>query len=49
MTVVEVLVARDGAEHVGLVRRWADTTWGAWAVHQQTVRAWADEALRDRG
>ena len=49
MTVVDVLVARDGAEHVGLVRRWAETTWADWAAHHETVRAWAAEALRDRG
>ena len=49
MTVVDVLVARDGAEHVGLVTRWAETTWDAWAAHHETVRAWAAEALRGRG
>ena len=49
MTVVDVLAARDGSEHVGLVTRWAETTWDAWAAHHETVRAWADEVLRDRG
>ena len=49
MTVVDVLIARDGAEHVRLVTRWAETTWDAWAAHHQTVRAWAGEALGDRG
>jgi CTP:molybdopterin cytidylyltransferase MocA len=49
MTVVDVLVARHGAEHLDLVRRWAETTWVAWAAHHETVRAWAGEALRDRG
>ena len=49
MTVVDVLVARDGAEHVSLVRRWAETTWDAWAAYHETVRAWAAEEVRDRG
>ena len=49
MTVVDVLVARGGPEHVGLVRRWAETTWDAWAAQHETVRAWAAEALLDRG
>ena len=46
ITVGDVLVARDGPEHVGLVREWAETTWAAWAAHHDTVRAWARDALR---
>jgi hypothetical protein len=45
MTVADLLVARDGAEHVRLVRRWAETTWEAWAAHHGTVREWARQAL----
>ena len=45
MTVVDVLVARNGAEHVRLVTRWAGTTWEAWAAHQDLVRGWAAEAM----
>jgi len=45
MTVVDVLVARDGAEHVRLVTRWAETTWEAWAAHRDLVRGWAAEAM----
>jgi CTP:molybdopterin cytidylyltransferase MocA len=45
MTVVDVLEARDGAEHVRLVRRWAEITWEAWSAHHDTTRAWAGEAL----
>lgn len=45
MTVVDVLQARDGPEHVRLVREWAETTWGAWSAHHDQVRAWAREAL----
>ncbi len=45
MTVVDVLEARDGPEHVRLVRAWAETTWEAWSAHGDRVRAWASEAL----
>ena len=45
MTVGDLLVARDGTEHVRLVRRWAEITWEAWVVHHDTVREWAREAL----
>ena len=45
MTVGDLLVARDGPEHLRLVREWAEATWGAWAPHQDLVRAWAGEAL----
>jgi CTP:molybdopterin cytidylyltransferase MocA len=47
MTVPDVLVARDGPEHVRLVTRWAETTWQAWSEHHDIVRGWAAEALRD--
>ena len=46
MTVGDLIEARDGAEHVRLVRRWAETTWEAWAAHHDTVRGWARDALR---
>jgi CTP:molybdopterin cytidylyltransferase MocA len=45
MRVGDVLVARDGPEHVRLVTRWAQTTWEAWSAHHGTVRAWAREAV----
>ena len=45
MTVGDLLVARDGPEHVRLVTRWAETTWGAWSAHHDLVRRWAAEAL----
>jgi len=45
MTVVDVLAARDGAEHVRLVRRWAEETWSAWSAHQQPVREWSRDAI----
>lgn len=45
MTVQDVLVARDGIQHGGLVRRWAETTWESWADHHELIRRWASEAL----
>jgi CTP:molybdopterin cytidylyltransferase MocA len=44
MTVLDVLDARSGSEHVDLVRRWAETAWRAWSAHHATVRRWAAEA-----
>jgi hypothetical protein len=46
MTVVDVLKATSGEEHVGLVRAWAESVWEAWAHHHPEVRRWAGEALR---
>jgi CTP:molybdopterin cytidylyltransferase MocA len=48
MTVGDVLVARNGPEHVRLVTRWAESTWEAWSAHHDTVRAWAREAMEAR-
>jgi CTP:molybdopterin cytidylyltransferase MocA len=45
MTVADLLAARDGPEHVRLVRDWAVRTWGAWSAHHDVVRSWAREAL----
>jgi CTP:molybdopterin cytidylyltransferase MocA len=45
LTVLDVLVARNGEEHERLVRHWAETTWRAWSPHHATVRRWAREAL----
>jgi CTP:molybdopterin cytidylyltransferase MocA len=45
MTVGDLLVAREGPEHVRLVRDWGETTWAAWTSHHDVVRAWAREAL----
>lgn len=41
MMVVDVLEARDGAEHADLVRRWTEATWAAWSAHHDRVRTWA--------
>ena len=48
LTVVDVLRATTGAEHVRLTRAWAASVWEAWSGHHATVRAWAGEAIRDR-
>lgn len=45
MTVVDLLAARSGAEHVRLVRAWAEATWAAWSDHHETVRAWSAEVV----
>lgn len=45
MTVVEVLAARSGEEHVARVRAWASSVWSAWAPHHDLVRRWAADAL----
>ncbi len=45
MTVVHLLEARDGPEHLALVRRWAEATWDAWSAHREIVRAWARDAM----
>ena len=47
MTVVNLLAAREGPEHVRLVRRWAEETWGAWSAHHDLVREWARAALAE--
>lgn len=45
VTVVDVLHATSGEEHVRLTRDWGASVWGAWAPHHDIVRAWAREAL----
>ncbi len=43
VTVLDVLAARDLAEHVAGVERWARSVWGAWSAHHDTVRRWLDQ------
>ena len=45
MTVVDLLAAHDGPDHLRLVRLWAERTWNAWSAHHDVVRSWAHEAL----
>lgn len=49
MTVLDVLRATTGDEHVARVRDWSQAVWEAWADHHETVRGWAAEALRGQG
>jgi hypothetical protein len=49
MTVVDVLKATNGEEHVALVRTWAEAIWQAWAPHHDLVRIWAAEARQRPG
>ena len=49
MTVLDVLKAPSGEEHVVLVRSWAEAVWEAWASHHDLVRGWAAEARRQPG
>jgi CTP:molybdopterin cytidylyltransferase MocA len=45
MTVLDVLRARSGEEHVHRTRAWAASVWEAWEPHHETVRRWAADAL----
>jgi hypothetical protein len=42
VTVMDVYRARDPAEHMGWVERWAGSVWESWAPHHATVRRWAE-------
>jgi putative nucleotidyltransferase with HDIG domain len=49
-TVADVALARDAAEHLALVRRWAESAWSGWAHEHARVRAWLDRGTRvERG
>lgn len=41
MTVLDVHMAGDLAEHAELVQQWAGLVWEAWSPHHDTVRRWA--------
>lgn len=41
VTVLDVLRAGGPEEHIGRVRRWAESVWEAWTPHHETVRRWA--------
>jgi hypothetical protein len=42
VTVLDVLAARDPAEHAARVERWARSVWDAWSAHHDTVRRWLE-------
>ncbi len=46
LTVLDVLAATDGDQHVRFVRSWGESTWNAWEPHHGLIRRWAAEALR---
>ncbi|HEY6348960.1 MAG TPA: DUF5946 family protein [Candidatus Angelobacter sp.] len=43
VTVANVQSAKSLAEHLGWVRKWAESAWKAWTAHHDTVRMWADQ------
>ncbi len=48
LTVLDALAATTTAEHVDLVRRWADSVWSAWAPHHARIRRRAAELTGGR-
>jgi CTP:molybdopterin cytidylyltransferase MocA len=45
VTVLDVIEAASGEEHVATVRAWATSVWTAWSAHHDLVRRWAADAL----
>lgn len=43
ITVADVQQASTPEEHVGCVRKWADSAWKAWSLHHGTIRRWTNE------
>ena len=41
ITVLDVVKAKDAAEHRKIVEEWASSVWRAWSPHHDTVRRWA--------
>jgi hypothetical protein len=41
VTVADVVGAIEPKEHAAAVRRWAETTWAAWADQHAFIRRWA--------
>ena len=46
VTVLDVLAAKNPAEHARRAREWAESVWEAWALHHEVVRWWAAEPAR---
>ena len=44
MTIVDIFLAPDSAEHVRRVREWARGAWEAWSDHHAQARLWLEEA-----
>jgi hypothetical protein len=43
VTIVDVIQAKDLAEHETLVHGWARSAWDAWAPHHGAIRRWGAE------
>jgi hypothetical protein len=48
VTVLDVLGARDLAEHTARVEHWARAVWAAWSAHHATIRGWLDALPPER-
>lgn len=47
MTIVDIFLAPDSAEHIRRVREWARGAWEAWSDHHAQARIWMEEAKRE--
>jgi hypothetical protein len=45
ITVADVLLSREPAEHERVVRAWARDVWETWQAHHSTIRRWAEAAF----
>jgi hypothetical protein len=43
ITVAHVREAVGPSDHVRLVREWAESVWGAWRDHHDTIRQWTSQ------
>ena len=41
VTVMDVLATTDAESHLGMVERWALSTWKAWQPHHDQVKVWS--------
>ncbi len=46
VTILDVLEAKDPAEHSRRARGWAESVWEAWGPHHEVVRRWAVHTAR---
>jgi hypothetical protein len=46
VTVLDLLAAKDPAEHARRARGWAESVWEAWMAHHEVVRRWAVHPAR---
>ncbi len=46
VTVLDLLAAKDPAEHARRARGWAESVWEAWMAHHEVVRRWAAHPAR---